>query len=390
MENSPIPGRRSSARSTSKPRPSSTTSSVAVVAVAPKPHLHASRLGVAHRVAQRLLRHAIQHRRRAAPESAAPSSANASHVERLLLARLPREPLQRRGEAEVVEHARMHRVRQRCAPPRARRPPSRAASRCARRARATSLSCAATPSCSITAVSICAVESCSSRATRARSSSCALITCAASRRTRARSFGEPVEQRVERRADARHVAVGEQARRHARLEVARRHARRRELEIAQRTQRDVHEHEVHDEAQRRARCRGSRRRCPAARLPLGDDDDERGDDDEQVGAGELPEQRHAQRALGQPGQRRAPTARPVASARRLAVPWQLAARTCASDMAERCVGRPASLREEFPHLGEGSFPRLAVDPAERALAASRPAERATRSRARDRAPAPSA
>ena len=83
--------------------------------------------------------------------------------------------------------------------------------------------------------------------------------------------------------------------RHARGEVARDDTRSRcRLEIAQRAQRDVDEHEVDDEAQPerdaedRDRVPGSARSARAATPTSA------ASDDEQVRAGELAEQRHAQ------------------------------------------------------------------------------------------------
>ena len=87
-----------------------------------------------------------------------------------------------------------------------------------------------------------------------------------------------------------------------RPEVSRRHACCRQLQLAQRTQCDVYEPEVDHEtqAERDAEDRdGIARQRP---LPLGDDDDERCRDDEQVGPDQLAEQGHAQRALGQRAQ----------------------------------------------------------------------------------------
>ena len=101
--------------------------------------------------------------------------------------------------------------------------------------------------------------------------------------------GQIVEQGVQRGADARHVAVGERARRDARLEVARRHARRRQLQVAQRAQGDVDEPQVDDEAHAERDAEDRDRVAGEHALALGHDDDEGGGDDEQVGADQLAE-----------------------------------------------------------------------------------------------------
>ena len=270
---------------------------------AAKPDLDAAGMRVAHRVAQRLLRHAIQHRRRE-PRNRCPVVGERLGVERFLLARLTRQPRQRRGEAEVVEHARMDRVREACAPPRARRPPCSRTVAMRASSAGDSFSRAATPSWSITAASICAVESCSSRATRARSSSCALITCAASRRTRARSlvrWSSSVLSVVPTRAMSRSARMLDATRASRSPAETRAAVRSRSLSGRSATYTSPRL-TTRLSAERDAEDRDRVARQYA--LSLGHDDDERGEDDEQVGADQLSEQRNAQRVLGQGAQRR--------------------------------------------------------------------------------------
>ena len=108
-------------------------------------------------------------------------------------------------------------------------------------------------------------------------------------------LGEPIEQGIERLAGAQHVAVGEHARRHARLEVAGGHPRRCRLEVREWAQRNVDQREVDDEAggERGAEHGGC---APWHDGPsLGRDARHRGEHDEDVGTGELAEQWDAQR-----------------------------------------------------------------------------------------------
>jgi len=62
--------------------------------------------------------------------------------------------------------------------------------------------------------------------------------------------GEAVQEKIDRAAHLRDVAIGEKRRPHARVEVSACDVRRRTLERLQRTQREEHEGGVHDEAPR--------------------------------------------------------------------------------------------------------------------------------------------
>jgi hypothetical protein len=245
------------------------------------------RLRVPRRIAERLLGHTIQHRS-GQTRNRCPVVGECLDVEPFLLARLARQPGERGSEAQVIEHARMDRVRE--GPHLLERFGDHVANR---RDALVQHGGLVLPRGDSQLEHDCG-EHLRRRVVQLAGDAGALLVLRVDHLR-----GEPadagavgsqiVEQRVQRRPHARHVAVGEGARRDARLEVARRHPRRSQLEIAQRTEGDVDEPEVDDQAHGKGDAEDRNRVAGEHAMALGHDNYERGGDNEQVGPDQLAE-----------------------------------------------------------------------------------------------------
>ena len=166
------------------------------------------------RVAHRLLRHAIQHRvGRCAGKALTRAVAVDVDVDARAVRRVARQLAQRRHETEVVEHARVHGVREQCAPPPVT---ASAASRASRRRAASAGSRSSRAALEMLQQRARPASARWSRAARARAPRAhdrqRAMTSAASC-AHPRAIGrEPIEQHVEHRADAQHLAVGHRRR----------------------------------------------------------------------------------------------------------------------------------------------------------------------------------
>ena len=247
-------------------------------------------------VAQRLLRDTIQRSRERCGNWRIEFRRVHLHVERRLRSRLPSQPLERRNEAQVVEHAGMHGVGERS------HFLQRFRGELAQRRNPRVQRGGGAFPCSGAELEHHRRENLRRGVMQLARDAGALLVLRADhlrgKLTFARTIlGEPVEQRVERRAHTRHVTVGEHTRWDTRRHVPRRETRRRGLEIGERTQRDEDEREIHDEARTERDAENRHDADRGVQPALDCHADECGDDDEQIGTRDLGEEGNTEYAL---------------------------------------------------------------------------------------------